>query len=215
MCINYISVNFDRTVDWEPFVMGLNDSIPENCGIAFDVGEDPLLSDDFCYFVGALKRPWVLRTLMFGPGFDCLRVNKLDCDEIVAVFRTNVHCNVYAWMRRVIRLIEAGYNVRVESQLPIRLEWLKRFATKPVEVAIEPLVVKKALKKGLRSHGEPFSCDGRLSCVWSDGKYYPCPHCVDGGWKYPVHAYGELGEPFERRGREKCYLIDCPLLEVD
>lgn len=202
-----ISVNFDRAADWESFVKGLNESLPTDCAIVFDIGEDALLSEDFCYFVGALERPWILRTALFGPGYDCLRVNEFwRCDEIVAEFRPNRHCGVYPWMRRVFRLRDAGYNIRVESAVPVKMEWLRRFVGQPVEISM--LEEKKKLRKGF---GGNFSCDGRLACVWSDGKYYPCPHCPVGGLKGPVYSCGELGEPFKKQGKGECHLRDCPL----
>jgi|GEM_PF-5829545 len=209
-----ISVAFD-TENWREFAFDLEESVPEKYGFSFDIGPNPLASHWFCQFIHRIKRPWTLRSDLYGPGFQCLRVNreKLNCVGITTVYTTkNDKENFYFWLRRPVLLARVGYDVRVEVEIPDfvpNADFVRNATHGLCDLGIVTVPSSRLLKKGIYGPGQ--SCNGEFACIWSDGKYYPCWHCVDGGLRWSVYSYGKLGEPFEKTGREVCKLADCLL----
>jgi len=212
--LKYVSVALDKRVEnWENYVKELNNVVPIDAGIALDIGDDPVRHWDFCPFVGHLERAWKIRTTLLGPGYDCLRVrfNELwRCEEIVAVFVPgNGVCGIYEWIQKPIRLLEAGYNVMVESPVGIDYRWTRRYARKSVKLEIRKPPKQRELSFGMVPRREPQACEGELACIVG-GKYYPCYHCTT-GWNMPIYKYGEFPKNFFWGGRTECFLKDCPL----
>lgn len=207
-----VPVNFNETVkDWLAFAEGLNASLAEDDVVAFDFGE-PLMHEDFCPFIFRLKRKWRMRTTLWGPGFLCLKVDRvLACEEIVAVFEPGPHYSLYTWFRRPIMLREAGYNIRVEVPCPVNTDFLKRFGWGRVTLQIDVVPPRERVLKAGFTRRHRRACDGELAVIWSDGRFYPCPWAPIGGLKGPVYSYGSLDEPFKAMGKDGCYLRDCPL----
>lgn len=211
--MKYVSVVLDKQVkDWDSYTKELNRVLPAEAGIALDIGDDPVLYQDFCPFVAHLERAWRIRTTLLGPGYDCLRVRRDElwrCEEVTAVFVPNPVCGIYDWIRKPVRLVEVSYNVIIESPVDFDLRWAKRYARKPVELNVKKLVKKRSLDWGLSPRMEPRSCSGELACI-ANSKYYPCYHCLE-GWNKPIYAYGEFPTNFFWGGRTECFLKGCPL----
>jgi len=148
-----IPVAFD-TDDWENFAKLLEESVPEEYGFDFGIGPDPLLSHWFCGFIHKIKRPWTLRSQLYGHGYQCLRVNRerLNCVGITAVHAfTNEKQNFYRWLRWPTLLARAGYDVKVEVEKPgfVPNEDLVRNATHGlVELELKSLSCPDIYAKG-------------------------------------------------------------------
>lgn len=209
-----VVVNFDYTVDWEWFLWGLNHSLPEDAVVDFRYG-NPTRHEQFCPFILGLERNWTMETSLVGPGLQCLMAYSYRlverCEGIVAKFAGSaVHIGLIPWLGQVVKLADAGYDVGAEIPRPVNRGWLKRYAKGAVKLQID------VVSQGERDRSRGFAqktrnCNGELALVWKDGKYYSCPWCLTGGMKYPVYAYGELGEPFEKKGQQECHLRWCPL----
>jgi hypothetical protein len=213
---DYQVVNFNRWVkDWRGFADGLNESLPGDVIVDFRFG-NPLWHEFFCPFIFRLERKWRMETQLGQPGVQCLRARPEltnRCVEIVAWFGDEVRFwGLEGWLAHLVRLTELGYNIKGEVPKPVNLSCIQKYVKRRVELNLEVVIPSTEVKPtvGFSRKGER-SCNGEASVIWDDGKYYPCYWCVTGALNNPVYAYGELGEPFERRGRESCKLRWCPL----
>lgn len=208
-----VVVNFDYTWDIDARNK-LIESLPDDI-VDFRYG-NPLRHENFCSFILNLKQSWTMVTTLVGPGLRCLVVHadvlRLCCEEIVAVFKDNaVGAGLIPWLGQVVKLHQIGYNVRAEIPRAINPMWLHRYShggSLP-QMDVVAFGEEEAHPRGFTRTTR--SCDGEAALIWNDGKYYPCPWCVTGGLKNLVYAYGELGETFEKRGKEQCHLRYCPL----
>lgn len=211
-----IIVNFEHTVDWRWFLEGLNKSLPEGATVDFRFS-NPLQHPFFLSFISGLKRRWRMETTLAGPGLGHLMANTWlaeNCEEIVAQFSdAALSVGLIQWTAQAAKLHNAGYNVRAEVPRQVKPEWLTRFTAWPIRIKIDivPNVGQHLAHPRGFSKTEERNCNGELALVWSDGKYYPCEQCIFGGLKGPAYAYGELGESFEKKGKEGCRLRYCPL----
>lgn len=210
-----VNVNFDCTVgDWKWFMGGLNKSLPDDAVVDFRFG-NPLRHEYFCSFIAGLERNWTLETSLVGPGLRCLMVNAETlserCEGIVAKFGGDaLNTGLIPWLGQVVKLADVRYNVKAEVPRPVNTDWLLRYAKGPVTLAIEvvSLEEEEPRQRGFGRAGR--DCDGERAVIWKDGKYYPCSWCLEGGMRHPVYSYGELGEPFEKKGKQQCHLRFCP-----
>lgn len=213
-----VRVNLEYTiVDWIRFLDGLNQSLPEGAIVDFRFS-NPLQHPYFDRIISGLKRKWRMETTLVGPGLSFLMAWPSlaeSCEEIVAKFGgAAVSVGLIPWAAQAAKLHGAGYNVRAEVPRPVKPAWLARYYGGPVTLKIDvvPHVEEIRHPRGFSGTAER-SCDGELALIWKDGKYYPCSWCISGGLKGPVYAYGKLGEPFEKKGGQKCRLRYCPLSE--
>lgn len=214
-----VRVNFEHAVDWKWFLNGLNRSLPEDAVIDFRFS-NPLRHPFFLSFISGLERRWRMETTLVGPGLSRLMANSWlaeNCEEIVAKFEgAAVNAGLISWTVQAVKLSDVGYNIRVEVPRLVKPIWLTRYYAGPVTLKMDVVPPAEEIQRprGFSRMAER-SCDGELALIWKNGKYYPCGQCISGGLKGPAYSYGELGEPFEKKGKEGCILRYCPLEITD
>lgn len=213
-----VKVNFSPDIsDWSSFQAGLNRCLPEDAIVDFRFSNS-LAHPYFCKFIRGLDRDWTIKTTLVGPGLRCLMVYSPEltkrCLKIEAQFRrAAVQVGLIQWLGQAMQLTNRGYDVAAESPRPIKRAWLSKW-DHGGNLQINVVEPGPPADHTRGFHRETRCCDGSDAIIWENGKYHPCTWAVRGGLKgNPVYAYGDLGEKFEKKGKENCHLRYCPLSE--